>query len=173
MPYYAVSATSYRHNPYVAFSGALVENWSELGMPNQMWPQLVTPHYNRTFSMIKDHFWPPSRLPGTLTLIWSNLKEHDEAAQKKWYRDKYGPNPCYLGTVTNTGPLYATWELIWPILSQSAVHAVTWYTRSRSLNSALKWTISFKLDILDNSWPPFPITANTGPVDAILCSICH
>jgi len=78
----------------------------------QMWPQLVTPRFERTFCMIVDHFWPSSRLPGTLTLIWSNLSERGETAQKRQYRDKYGPNLCYLGTVKNTGPLYATLELI-------------------------------------------------------------
>jgi len=32
---------------------------------------------------------------------------------------------------------------------------------------------SFKLDILDHTWPPLPTTCHTGPVDDILCSICH
>jgi len=54
----------------------------------------------------------------------------------------------------------------------SPVHAITWNTRPRSLNSALKRTNSFKLDILDHRWPPLPTTAHTGSVDAILCKIC-
>jgi len=58
-------------------------------------------------------------------------------------------------------------------MSQSAVHAINWYTSPRSLNSALKWTNSFKLDILDHSWTPLPTTGHTGPVDAILSSICQ
>jgi len=61
MPYWAVCATSWRYMSYVAFSAALVENWSELSILSQMWPQLVTPHYDRTFRMIMDHVWPPSR----------------------------------------------------------------------------------------------------------------
>jgi len=148
MPYYAVSATWWRQSPYVAFSGALVENWLELEMLCQMWPQLVTSRYDRTFCIIMDHFWPPSRLPGTLILIWSNLRERDETAQKWLCRDKYGPNLSYLDTVTNTGPLYATLDLIWPNSSQSAVHAITWYYRPRLFNFALKCTNSFILIFL-------------------------
>jgi len=83
MPYYAVSDTRWHHNPYVGISVALVENCSELTMLRQMWPQLVTPRYERTFCMIMDHFWPFSRLHGTLTLLCSNLTESDKTAQKR------------------------------------------------------------------------------------------
>jgi len=58
-------------------------------------------------------------------------------------------------------------------MSQTAVHAITLYTTLRSLNSALKWTNMFKLDILDHSWTPLPTTGHTGPVDAKLGSMCH
>jgi len=173
MPCYAVYTTNRRHKSYIAFSAALVENWSELAMLGQMWPQLVTPRYDRTFCMTMDHFWPLSRLSVFLIEIWSNITESPITAQKWLSTDKYDPNLSYLHTVTNTGPLYATLELICTNLSQTAVNAITWYTRPWSLNSALKWSNSFKLDILDNSWPPVPTTGNTGSVDAILCSICH
>jgi len=173
MPYYAVYATRWRHNPYVDFSGALVKNWSELDTLCQMSPQLVTPRYDRTFCMIMDNFWPLSRLCVSLTEIWWNMTESPKTAQKWLCRDKYSTNLSYLDTITNTGPFYATLELIWPNLPQTAVHTITWYTRPRSLNSALKWTNSFKLDILENSWPPLPTIGNMGPVDATLCSIYH
>jgi len=100
-----------------------------------------------------------------------NMIQHDGMSQncKKWLcRDKYGPNLSYLDSVTNTGPLYAILELIWPILSQCAVHVITCYTRPRSLNSALKWTNYCKLDILDHSWPPLLTAGHTGPVCDIM-----
>jgi len=173
MPYYAVSATRWRHNSYVSLAVARVVNSSELAMLCQMWPQLVTPSYGRTFCMIMDHFWLLSRFSVSFIEIWSNMTENHKTSQKRLCWCKYGPNLSYLDTVTNTRLLYATLELIWPIPSQSAVHAITWYTSPRSLNSALKWTNSCKLDILDHSWPPLPTAGHTGPVDAILCSICH
>jgi len=173
MPCYAVYATRWCHNTYVAFPVTLVDNWSEFDILCLRWPQFVISRHNSSCCLIMNHFCPLSRLRGTLTEIWSNMTEGPKSAQKCLCRDKYGPNLSYLVTVTNTGPLYATLELIWPNLSQTAVHSITWYTRPRSLNSALKWTNSFKLDILDHSWPPLPTTSNTGPVDAILCSICH
>jgi len=43
---------------------------------------------------------------------------------------------------------------------------MTWNTIPRILNSDLKWTNSFKLDIIDHSWPPLPKTGHTGPVYA-------
>jgi len=49
MTYIAVSDSRWRHKPYVAFSGALVEYLSELDMLCQMWAQLVTPRHDRTF----------------------------------------------------------------------------------------------------------------------------
>jgi len=58
------------------------------------------------------------------------------------------------------------------LVSQS-LNSVNWYSRPRSLNSALKWTNSIKLDIIDHAWPPLLTTDHTGPVNAILCSICH
>jgi len=115
-----------------------------------------------------DHFWRVSRLSVSLTEIWLNMTECTKTAQKWLCGDKYGPNLSYLDIVTNTGQLYSTLELIWPNLSQTAVHAITWYTRPRSLNSDLRWTNSFKLDILDNCWPPLPTTGNTVSVVAIL-----
>jgi len=69
MRYYAVYTTSRRHKSYVAFSVALVENLSELSVLGQMWPQLVTPRYDRTFCMIMDHLWPLSRLSVSLIEI--------------------------------------------------------------------------------------------------------
>jgi len=173
MPCYAVYATSWRHKSYVGFSFSLVENWSEWDMLFQMWPQLVTPPYDRALGIIMDHICPHSRLRVSLIEIWSNMTENHKTSQRSLCRDKYGRNLSYLNTVTNTGPLYATLKLIWPNLSQTAVHAISWYTRPRSLNSALKCTNSFKLDILDNSWSPLPTTDHTGPINAILCSICH
>jgi len=56
MPYYAVYATRWRLNPFVAFSGAHVENRSELEMLCEMWPQLVTPRYNGSYCMIMEYF---------------------------------------------------------------------------------------------------------------------
>jgi len=172
MPYYAVSATRWRHNPYVAFSVALVENWSELDILCLMCPQFVMSRHNGSYCLIMDHFWPLSRLRVSLTEIWSNMSESPKTAQKWLCRDKYDPNLSYLDNVANTVPLYATLELIWPNLFPTAVQAITWYTRPRSLNSALKWTNSIKLDIHNHNWPPLPTTGNTGPVDDILCSFC-
>jgi len=109
--------------------------------------------------MIMDHFWSLSHLRGSLIVIWSNMTESAKTAQKRLFRVKYGPELSYLGSVTNTGPLYATLEPIRPILSQSAVHAITWYTRPRFLNSALKWTNDLKLDIPYHYCPPLPTTS--------------
>jgi len=171
MPYYSVYATSWRHNPYVAFSDALVENWSELDILCLMWPQCVISRYNCSYCMIMYYFWPLSCLLVSLIEMWSNMTESDKTVQKRLCRDKYCPNLSYFDTATNTGPLCATLELICPNLSQRSVHGITWNTRLRTLNSALKLTNSFKLDILDHSWLALPTTSHTGPVDAILCSI--
>jgi len=138
MPYYAVSATSGRHNPYEPFSGALVENWSELDMLSQMWPQLVISFYNRLYCMIMDHCWPLSRLRVSLIEIWSNKTESPKCAQRWLYRDKYGPNLSYPDIVKNTGLLCTTLELIWPSLSQTAVHAIP-YILDRG-SSILPWS---------------------------------
>jgi len=116
-----------------------------------------------------DHFWTLSRLQGTLIAIWSNLTERVKIAQR---RHKYDSNLSYLDTITNIGTLYATLNQIKPIMCQSALYAITWYTRPRFINSALKWTNSFKFDILHHSGPPLPTTDHTGSLDAILCSIC-
>jgi len=173
MPYYAAYAASWRHNPYVAFSVALIENWSELDILCLMWRQYVISRCNGSYCMIMEYFWPLSRLRVFLIEIWSNMTENHKTSQKRLCSYKYGPNLSYLDTVTNTGPLYATLQLIWPSLSQTAVHAINWYTVPRSLNSALKCTNAFKLDILDHSCPPLPTPGHTWPVDAIICSICH
>jgi len=54
MPYYAASAASWRHKPYVEISGALVKNRSELAM-------LVKCDHNYHTALQKvilyDHFW--------------------------------------------------------------------------------------------------------------------
>jgi len=173
MTYYAVYATSRRPNPYVAFSVVLVENWSELDILFLMWPQFVITRSNGSYCMFMEYFWPHSRLRVSLIEICSNRTENHKTSQTRFCWDKYGPNLSYRDSVTNTQPLYATLELIWPIPSQSAVHAITWNIRPRSLNSALKWTNSIKHDILDHGWPPLFTTDHTWPVNAILCGICH
>jgi len=118
-------------------------------------------------------------LLATFALTWhpdSNMIKLDQKCQtcsKMVIQKNHGPIISYIDTITNTGPLQATIDHIWPILSQSNVHAIACYTRPRSLNSALKCTNSLKLDIVEHSWPPLPTTGHTGPVDAILGIMFH
>jgi len=112
MPYYAVNATSWRHNPYVVFCAALDENLSELDILYLMWPQFVLSRYSGPHCMIMEYYWSLSRLRVCLIEIWSNMTKNNKTSQKRLCRDKYCPILSYLDTVTNTRPLYATLELI-------------------------------------------------------------
>jgi len=165
MPYYAVSAPRLRHKSYVSFAVALVENWSELAMLCQMWPQLVTP------------------ITGYFLWLWT-ISGHFRAS---WYFDLNMLKPdrkCK--NCTKKGIQWQTWPQYnisrhfnnyWTIISHfrsnlsnhvsESLHSVTLYTKSRSLNSDLKCTNSFKLDVHYHFWPPLPTTGHTGPVDAI------
>jgi len=115
-----------------------------------------------SYLAITGHIVSLCTISGHLSTYQAPWSQYDQTWPKvpKWFKkgnaEKYSPNLSYLDTLTNIGPLYATSHQIWPILYQSAIHAITWYTRPRFLNSALKWTNSFKLDILNHRWPPLP-----------------